>query len=311
MQEECKYGEKCLRLDCKYVHNIRKRSVPCVHFQNKGCFKGDRCPYMHIPKTLTRPAESQLNIDLAPVIPAEISLPSKRLSPDPIEPNKEFPEDISAILDQFEEAPPSMQAPLLPLPSEKVQSPSLHPSESIETTEAKGPPVEVKPSEVPEKVIQVSEEFVEIETLLAKKSPLEKTPELKPFETPEPIEKNLLNKALETETAEPAQTEGKINEIGTSEEKNRPGIKQNELKLGESKSAEVKMNEGKITKGLENSQKAKVPEGPPKIHQSGKNMIERTIKANRTEETVSLRPPERKKTAIEGATRILTLEEIK
>ena len=102
MQEECKYGEKCLRLDCKYFHNIKKRSVPCVHFQNKGCFKGDRCPYLHIAKSSSKPQDTDINIDISPSIPSDSSLPIKRFLLDYPDPSKDL-QDISTIIDQLDD----------------------------------------------------------------------------------------------------------------------------------------------------------------------------------------------------------------
>ena len=84
-----------------------------------------------------------------------------------------------------------------------------------------------------------------------------------------------------------------------------------ENKLAQSKSAEVKFNEPKTPKVQETPQNTpKPPEITPKISAAAKNVIERAIKANRSEETVSL-PPARKNSAIEKTSRILTLEEIK
>ena len=105
--------------------------------------------------------------------------------------------------------------------------------------------------------------------------------------------------------------ESKRSELGEKEKGKNTEEGFNEIKLAQAKSAEVKLNEPKIPKIQEAPQNTpKPPEVIPKISAAGKSVIERAIKANRSEETVSL-PPARKNSAIEKTSRILTLEEIK
>jgi hypothetical protein len=108
-QEVCRYGVNCLRHDCKYKHEpVAHKNIPCIHFQSKGCLKGDHCPYKHIPKP-NQKSLSTINSDKpqdsflspVPVIPLEVQFPSKRKHS--IEINEVFTEDISEILENYEE----------------------------------------------------------------------------------------------------------------------------------------------------------------------------------------------------------------
>ena len=51
IQEYCKFGDNCYRPDCMFKHNVKThKNIPCIHFQGRGCLKGDHCPYKHIIK---------------------------------------------------------------------------------------------------------------------------------------------------------------------------------------------------------------------------------------------------------------------
>lgn len=96
MQEDCKYADGCLRPNCRYNHPVKAhKNIPCIHFQSKGCFKGDRCPYKHITKV------NQL-VPVKPSTPSEISLPSKRITAESLEIPEFFTQDITEILDQHD-----------------------------------------------------------------------------------------------------------------------------------------------------------------------------------------------------------------
>lgn len=56
-QQECKYGAGCLRPGCRYKHNVKKVNIPCIHFANKGCLKGDKCPFLHVTNSATQQAQ--------------------------------------------------------------------------------------------------------------------------------------------------------------------------------------------------------------------------------------------------------------
>ncbi|OMJ90169.1 hypothetical protein SteCoe_7565 [Stentor coeruleus] len=108
MQEDCKYGEHCFRPDCKYKHIVKDhKHITCIHFNTKGCLRGDHCPYSHIKKS---PEKSSSNIkpeniimQLTPVIPEEINIPVKRKILENVDNHESFSDDISLLLENYDE----------------------------------------------------------------------------------------------------------------------------------------------------------------------------------------------------------------
>lgn len=349
MQEECKYGERCLRLDCKYVHNIKKRSVPCVHFQANKCIKGDRCPYMHVMKTTQKQSAQLLNIDIAPVIEAEISLPVKRQPAEQIELNKEFPEDISHLLDILDEEKKSLNYEDIEARTEKIME--IANKQDSETDIMKSPRIENNLMEIEGKelegfvfVTSVNDEnkSKNHEKELEEQKSIEKEKEVS-IDKNEIIEakENIKDKTEENkdvEMIEISKSEKKANEearelgeiiedpgdkiLEKSQDSELKPTKIDEKKiqdevinLKKSPCVETKSDSGK-TPSKSNEISLSLPKPSDsiiKVVPPTKAIPEKPIKTVplvKSEEKVTL-PLARKPPVIEKTTRILTLEEIK
>ena len=108
MQEDCKYGLKCLRPDCMYKHPevTERKNIPCIHFRTGRCSKGDRCIYNHNLKSfqkLSNVPSSDKPSNSTSEFPSYVNLPNKRKESESIEINDVFTEDISQILENFDD----------------------------------------------------------------------------------------------------------------------------------------------------------------------------------------------------------------
>ncbi|OMJ81676.1 hypothetical protein SteCoe_17785 [Stentor coeruleus] len=108
MQEDCKFGEHCFRPDCKYKHVVKNhKHITCIHFNTRGCLRGDHCPYSHIQKSPQKSPSStkpeNIIMQLTPVIPEDVNIPVKRKGSENIVSHESFPDDISMLLDNYDE----------------------------------------------------------------------------------------------------------------------------------------------------------------------------------------------------------------
>lgn len=108
MQEDCKFGEHCFRPDCKYKHVVKNhKHIPCIHFNTRGCLRGDHCPFSHIQKSPQKSPSSikpeNIIMQLTPVIPEEVNIPAKRTGSEHVDNHESFPDDISMLLDNYDE----------------------------------------------------------------------------------------------------------------------------------------------------------------------------------------------------------------
>ena len=111
MQEDCKYGENCYRPDCKYKHNLKThKNIPCIHFQGRGCLKGDHCPYKHIIKNVqsipanSLPSQEISNIQMKinPGVFTDANSSARRKISENLEIPEFFTQDITEILERHE-----------------------------------------------------------------------------------------------------------------------------------------------------------------------------------------------------------------
>ncbi|CAG9333232.1 unnamed protein product [Blepharisma stoltei] len=117
-EQECRYGAMCMRPDCKYKHNIKKINIPCIHFNNKGCYKGDKCPYLHImkPNPLSTQVPEETHNEPKNDAEGELQAPKSPIvnppqSPTPKSPMKSITPPRSPII---ESKPQQVEQPEIP-----------------------------------------------------------------------------------------------------------------------------------------------------------------------------------------------------